>query len=31
MDRFIQTFVKYPAKLMVRQAEEKEYRVHGEY
>ena len=31
LDPSIQAFVKYPAKLMVRKAREKEYRVHGEY
>ena len=31
LDPSIQAFVKYPAKLMVRKAGEKEYRVHGEY
>ena len=31
LDPSIQGFVRYPAKLMVRKAGEKEYRVHGEY
>ena len=31
LDPFIQAFIKYLAKLMVRKAGEKECRVHGEY
>ena len=31
LDPSIQAFVKYPVKLMVTKAGEKEYNVHGEY